>query len=303
MGEGQQRPVRDEEEKLMLAVNIEKKLADFTLRIQFSIEQDILVLYGHSGCGKTTILRCIAGLLRPDAGRISYNGDILFDGSTNAFVPPQERQVGYMFQDFALFPHIHIQKNIWYGAKRRNADTQHLYEKLLNLLKIEHLTKRYPHSLSGGEKQRVALARSLMAEPKILLLDEPLSALDNATRLELQVELKEMQKLWGIPFVLVTHDPKEAQTMGNRILCLDRGRQVDAPAFLQTRRRVSGRNQFPAIVRKVVRGPIMSQVTMEDSGRQLMAIITTDSVDDLALQPGDEVTALVKATEMMVMKA
>lgn len=284
----------------MLSVDITKQLPNFTLQIRFNVEQNILVLFGPSGCGKTTILRCIAGLLQPESGRISYDGKPLFDGKENIFVPPRDRQVGYMFQDYALFPHMNVQKNIWYGAKRHHSEITHIYEKLLNLLKIEQLTKRYPEHLSGGERQRVALARALMAEPKILLLDEPLSALDNAARLELQSELKEMQKLWGIPFVLVTHDPKEAKVMGDQFLFIERGRQADAPSFWENK--VSGRNKFPAIVQDIVRGVVMSKVVMKDEEREFMAIITTDAVDELAIEPGDQVTALVKATEMMVQK-
>lgn len=224
----------------MLSIDITKQLPDFALQIQFDIEQDVLVLFGPSGCGKTTLLRCIAGLLKPDEGKIVNDGQMLFDSTADVFVPSRERQVGYMFQDYALFPHMNVQKNIWYGARRYNAEANHIYDKLLNLLKIEHLTERYIDRLSGGEKQRVALARALMAEPKILLLDEPLSALDNVTRLELQSELKKMQKLWGIPFIVVTHDPKEAETMGDQILFIERGQQVAAPSFWDSQIRMKG---------------------------------------------------------------
>lgn len=286
----------------MLSIDITKQLPDFALQIKFDMESNILVLFGPSGCGKTTTLRCIAGLLKPDLGKIVHSGQVFFDSEDNAFIPPKERQVGYMFQDYALFPHMNVQKNIWYGVKQRNSEAPHRYEKLLNLLKIEQLTQRYVHQLSGGEKQRIALARALMAEPRVLLLDEPLSALDHDTRLELQSELKKIQKVWGIPFIVVTHDAKEAKTMGDQILFIQRGRQVDAPDFWDSQNRVSGRNQFPAMVKTVVRGSVMSKVVMEEEGREFVAIITTDAVDDLALQPGDQVTALVKATEMMVQK-
>jgi molybdate transport system ATP-binding protein len=210
----------------MLSVDISYTLPDFSLNLQFNVERDILVLFGPSGCGKTTTLRSIAGLIKPDAGRIVYDGQVFFDAAANVFVPPCERQIGYMFQDFALFPHMNVQKNIWYGVKRQGSDAQEMYEKLLGLLKIEHLGQRFVGQLSGGEKQRVALARALMAQPKLLLLDEPLSSLDQETRLELQVELVEMQSLWKIPFVLVTHDPEEARTMGGQVLFLEKGRQV-----------------------------------------------------------------------------
>jgi molybdate transport system ATP-binding protein len=214
----------------MLAVDIAKTLPDFTLEIKFTIERDILVLFGPSGCGKTTTLRCLAGLLRPDAGRIVDDDRVLFDAAAGVFVPPRDRHVGYMFQDFALFPHMNVRKNIWYGVRQHGGEAQAMYEKLIGLLKIEPLEKRYIDKLSGGEKQRVALARALMAKPRILLLDEPLSSLDKETRRELQAELTDMQKLWGIPFILVTHDPEEAAAMGTRVLFIEKGRQVDRAA-------------------------------------------------------------------------
>jgi molybdate transport system ATP-binding protein len=221
----------DEGGILMLSVDIAKHLPDFTLNIRFSIESDILVLFGPSGCGKTTTLRSIAGLLRPDSGRIVCDDQVFFDSTAKVFIPPRERQIGYMFQDFALFPHMNVQKNIRYGVKYDQQEAAQLYERLMNLLKIEHLAERDITQLSGGEKQRVALARALMAKPRILLLDEPLSALDQDTRLELQAELRSMQALWKIPFILVTHDPEEAQTMGTQVLFLEKGKRVDREKF------------------------------------------------------------------------
>ena len=213
----------------MLSVNITKKLNDFTLEVKFSLENDILVLFGPSGCGKTTTLRCLAGLLKPDTGYITHNGVVLFSADAEVFVPPRQRRVGYMFQDYALFPHLNVRKNIFYGVKQQGGKAEELYGRLMSLLKIGHLAGRYVDQLSGGEKQRVALARALMAEPTILLLDEPSSSLDQVTRQELQTELKELQKLWRIPFVIVTHDPEEARSLGDRFLFLDCGRQTGAP--------------------------------------------------------------------------
>ena len=211
----------------MLSVDITKYLPDFTLNIQFTVESDILVLFGPSGCGKTTTLRSISGLLKPDIGRIVCDDQVFFDSDTDVFVPPRDRQIGYMFQDFALFPHMNVRKNIWYGVKYCEQEAAHMYEKLMSLLRIEHLAERNITQLSGVEKQRVALARALMAKPQILLLDEPLSSLDQETRLELQSELRSMQALWKIPFILVTHDPEEAQTMGTQVLFLEKGKPVD----------------------------------------------------------------------------
>lgn len=213
----------------MLRVDIKKKLSDFTLEVQFSVDNSILVLFGPSGSGKTTILRSIAGLIKPDKGTIAYNDKIFFSSEARTFMPTRLRRVGYMFQEYALFPHMNVQKNIWYGVKGCKLRANELYEKLMELLKIEHLAVRYIDQLSGGEKQRVALARALMAEPSILLLDEPLSALDIDTRYELQAELRKMQVFWNIPFILVTHDPEEAKSLGDTFLFLDKGRKISQP--------------------------------------------------------------------------
>ena len=210
----------------MLSVDITKNLPDFSLSLRFSIERDILVLFGPSGCGKTTTLRSIAGLLQPDGGRIVNDGEVFFDAAGKIFVPPRKRRIGYMFQDFALFPHMTVYRNIWYGVRDHDQEAREMYEKLTSLLKIGDLAQRSPGQLSGGEKQRVALARALMAQPKILLLDEPLSSLDTETRLEVRNELREMQRIWNIPFILVTHDPDEARFLGDQVLFMQKGRQV-----------------------------------------------------------------------------
>ena len=214
----------------MLSVDITKNLPDFSLSIRFSIERDILVLFGPSGCGKTTTLRSIAGLLQPDGGRIVNDGEVFFDAAGKIFIPPRQRRIGYMFQDFALFPHMSVYRNIWYGVRDHDREARQMYEKLTSLLKIGHLAERSPGQLSGGEKQRVALARALMAQPKILLLDEPLSSLDTETRLEVRNELREMERIWNIPFILVTHDPDEASFLGDQVLYMQKGRQVGLAA-------------------------------------------------------------------------
>lgn len=214
----------------MLELAITKSLPDFTLQMEFSSHNNILILFGASGCGKTTTLRCIAGLEKPETGFIKLNGQTFFSGSEAIFVPPRERGIGYMFQDYALFPHMDVRKNLLYGVKQHGVKAQNLFEELVDLLKITHLLNRGVPQLSGGEKQRVALARALMAEPKLLLLDEPLSALDIETRLELQEELKAMQKLWQIPFILVTHDREEAKNLGDQIIFMKQGYQVSPPA-------------------------------------------------------------------------
>ncbi len=210
----------------MLHVAVRKELSEFVLNIEFTVADSILVLFGPSGCGKTTTLRCIAGLTVPDAGRITLNDRPLYAADSKVFLPPRDRGVGYMFQNYALFPHLTVRKNILYGVKKSRESTGRLFDELLSLLKIDRLIERFPGGLSGGEQQRVALARALMAEPEVLLLDEPLSALDQDIRIELQDELLRIQRLWKIPFVLVTHDREEAEKLGSQIIFLEKGREM-----------------------------------------------------------------------------
>lgn len=210
----------------MLAVDICKQMPDFTLQVQFKVEKNILVLFGPSGAGKTTILRCIAGLAKPDEGSIVCGDQVLYSGAGKVFTPPCSRSVGYMFQEYALFPHMNVRKNIMYGVKKADQQTSERYRNLLEMLRISHLPERPIAQLSGGEKQRVALARAIMAKPRVLLLDEPLSALDNHIRQEMRAELKALQKHWEIPFVMVTHDLEEAKQVGAEVFYIDKGRRL-----------------------------------------------------------------------------
>jgi molybdate transport system ATP-binding protein len=204
----------------MLDVHINKKLEHFSMDVKLKVENEILVLVGPSGSGKTTILNVIAGLDNPDDGWVKLNGQKYYLGKGKS-LPPQKRNVGYLFQDYALFPHMSVEKNIFYGMKDKMATSR--IEQLVEVLGIGHLLLKYPQQISGGEKQRVALARALATEPSVLLLDEPLSALDRDTRLECQEELLRIHQMWKIPFIIVTHDMDEAEKLGDTLLFLKKG--------------------------------------------------------------------------------
>jgi molybdate transport system ATP-binding protein len=204
----------------VLDVHIKKKLEHFSMDVKLKVENEILVLVGPSGSGKTTILNVIAGLDNPDDGWVKLNGQTYYQGKGKS-LPPQKRNVGYLFQDYALFPHMSVEKNIFYGMKDKKATSR--IEQLVEVLGIGHLLPKYPQQISGGEKQRVALARALATEPSVLLLDEPLSALDRDTRLECQDELLRIHKMWKIPFIIVTHDMDEAEKLGDTLLFLKKG--------------------------------------------------------------------------------
>ena len=189
---------------------------------------EFVTLLGPSGCGKTTTLRIIAGLLAPDAGRVVLSGSDITEA------PPETRALNTVFQNYALFPHMNVEKNISYGLRMRGmkkAEWRPKVEEMLRLVQLEGCEKRMPSQLSGGQCQRVAIARTLILEPELLLLDEPLGALDLKLRRQMQVELKDIQKRLGVAFVYITHDQEEALNMSDRIAVMRNGRfeQVGAP--------------------------------------------------------------------------
>lgn len=202
----------------MLKVQIKKRLANFTLQVEFAMENEIVAIFGPSGSGKTTILHAIAGLTKLDDGEISLNHTLFVLGG-NSLIPVQKRNIGYLFQDYALFPHKTVWENISYGMKRKSF-TESLAEKL----NMTHLFHCYPHEISGGEKQRTALIRALAMEPKLLLLDEPFSALDEKTKKSSYEELISLHQEWTIPIILVTHNKEEVQRLANRVLYLQDGK-------------------------------------------------------------------------------
>ena len=199
----------------------------FTLDAAFRIQRGVTVLFGPSGSGKTTILRSIAGIVAPDAGKIELGGRVYFDSATGINVPIRNRRVGFVFQDYLLFPHLTALQNVAYALQlgRSKARRGRALE-LLEQLGIAYAAHRRPHQLSGGEQQRVTFARALASDPAILLLDEPMSALDSATRLRLLGEVVALQRRSQIPFLYVTHNPADAVRIGDSALILNAGHIV-----------------------------------------------------------------------------
>ncbi|OWV85352.1 ABC transporter ATP-binding protein [Rhizobium sp. N122] len=212
--------------------NVTKRFGDFTAVDDLSLNiyhREFFALLGASGCGKSTLLRMLAGFEQPTAG------EIVLDGTDMAGTPPYKRPVNMMFQSYALFPHMTVEKNIAFGLKQDGMAKDEMTERvaqMLKLVKLEQFASRKPNQLSGGQRQRVALARSLAKRPKVLLLDEPLGALDKKLREETQFELMDLQQSLGLTFVVVTHDQEEAMTMADRIAVMSHGKvvQVATPA-------------------------------------------------------------------------
>jgi molybdate transport system ATP-binding protein len=269
----------------LLAANFSKRFhsgsREFVLEVDFQAAPGFTILFGPSGAGKTTALDCVAGLATPDSGRISSGDRILFDGSQAINVAVAKRRVGYVFQSLALFPHLTVEKNVHYGLSHLpKAERATRSSAMLENLHIAHLAQRYPREISGGESQRVALARTLISDPSVLLLDEPLAALDTATKSKIIDDLRQWNQLHRIPILYVTHSREEVFALGERVVVLDTGRIVAqgtpheviaAPQQETVAQLIGFENIFDAIVESVhpERGTMTCRI-MGDGGPVLL---------------------------------
>jgi molybdate transport system ATP-binding protein len=216
----------------VLTAEIRLKLSSsFQLDCAFEVPPGFSVLFGPSGAGKTSVLDCIAGIKTPDAGKIAIDGNAMFDSSQDLNLWPSQRRLAYVFQSLALFPHLSVSENVAYGLRHepKNAATERS-RKMLAQFGIEQLQARRPGDLSGGERQRVALARSLVTDPRVLLLDEPLAALDRTTRKKIVDDLRGWNAAQKVPILYVTHSVREALALGERVLVMEHGRVVASGA-------------------------------------------------------------------------
>ncbi len=211
---------------MSLELEIQKRMGSFYLDVSLTAGEGVTGLLGASGCGKSMTLRCIAGILRPDRGRIVLNGRVLFDSERHIHLPPQQRRVGYLFQNYALFPNMTVEQNIACGLHGQwdRAARQKAVAEMIERMRLEGLERHRPHQLSGGQQQRVALARILVGQPELLLLDEPFSALDSYLREQLLTELRERLKEFEGPALLVTHSRDEAYELCSRLAIMEQGR-------------------------------------------------------------------------------
>jgi molybdate transport system ATP-binding protein len=215
----------------MLRAKIKKRLGrgadEFFLDAEFEAPPGVTILFGASGSGKSTTLRAIAGIIEPDEGRIQVDEQIFFDSQKRMNLPIRSRGVGYVFQNLALFPHLSVRANVEFGMKNLPSHEKHQHAlEIMSALKIEHTANRKPREISGGEAQRVALARALSSAPKVLLLDEPLSAIDETTKAGILADLKTINRDLQLPILYVTHSREEAVTLGERVIVYEDGRVV-----------------------------------------------------------------------------
>ncbi len=214
----------------MLEISVQKKLRDFDLEVSLKVEEgEILMLVGENGCGKSTLLNMVAGLLTPDAGEITLAGEPLFDSNLRINLPPENRTIGYVFQSYALFPHLTVYENVAFGLRARHLSRRKIEERVKDQLEVVGLwdvRDARAVKISGGQKQRTALARALAIEPRILLLDEPLAALDIRRQAEMRKELRKLIRDFGVPSIVVTHDLRDVVSIGDKVSLLEAGKVI-----------------------------------------------------------------------------
>ncbi len=288
----------------MIRITVEKKLSGaegpFTLSIDLQMKpQSILTLYGKSGTGKTTLLRMLAGLVKPDSGSIEVNGEIWFDSSCGVCLPPQKRRVGMVFQDYALFPTMTVRENLLFAQEKKEPGK---VEEMLELTGLLALRDRNPGSLSGGQQQRVALARAILRAPDILLLDEPLSALDQKTRGQLQDEILKVHHRFGLSTLLVSHDKQEVFKLSDSVAVIKNGciTRTGTPHDVFLDRITSNKFSFVSTILSIRKVDCI-YLAVIGAGNELVEVVLCER-DAANLKPGDEVLVASKAFNPIVMK-
>jgi len=276
----------------MIHLCLEKKLTaengEMQMQINIDVEQGKLItIYGSSGAGKTSILRMLAGLLQPDKGLITVNETTWFDSKNKINVKVQKRRIGFVFQHYSLFPNMTIKENLLFALDKKQ-DTK-IVDELISIIELSDLQNRKPEKLSGGQMQRVALARALVRRPEILLLDEPLSALDTKMRTKLQDYILRVHKEFGLTTILVSHDPGEVIKMSDKIFLLENGKitKEGNPIDIFTTKKVSGKFQFTGQIIQIEKQDVIYLLTILIEGSVVKII--ADETDTKDLNVGDKV--------------
>lgn len=269
------------------------------LKMHFE-EGKLVTLYGKSGAGKSTFLMLLAGLMNPEKGYISMGEEVWTDTAKDIFLPPQKRNIGFVFQEYALFPNMTVRENLCFGLGK--GQSKSIIDKLVDIIDLGQLQSRKPNTLSGGQKQRVALARALVSQPKMLLLDEPLSALDHEMRLKLQSYILEVHREFGLTTLLISHDVSEIIRLSDFMIEMDHGSIIRQgnPADMFTNDRVNAKFQFTGEVIGMVKQDFIVIVTVL-IGKDIVKVIANDQ-EAANLQIGDKVLIASKAFNPIIHK-
>ncbi len=289
----------------MISLDIKKRLkaaaGDMELAVKLEIERgELVTLYGESGSGKTSILRMLAGLMCPDSGKIVVGYQVWYDPERRLLLPPQKRRVGFVFQDYALFPHMTVRQNLEFALTHRQDAA--IIDELIHIMELEALQQQKPAKLSGGQQQRVALARALVGQPEILVLDEPLSALDYAMRVKLQDYILQLHRRFELTTILVSHDPSEILKMSDRVFELKNGeitRQATPVDFFRETLR-SARVSFSGEVIRLVQEGRAVVATLRVNGEELQ--VPLDETQAEGLKPGDRIEVATRTFDAVVRK-
>ena len=285
--------------ELALSKQLQSGEGSFLLDVALQVEEgEFLALFGRSGAGKTTLLRCLAGLATPDAGHIRVSGEHWLDSQRNINLPPQRRRVGFVFQDYALFPNMSVRGNLEFAQPPRAGKRR--VNELVEMMELGELQQRKPATLSGGQQQRVALARALASEPRLLLLDEPLSALDQQTRARLQDEILRLQRHFGLTTLLVSHDVGEVYKLSNRVAVIENGRvlRCGSPEEVFGAGQGGGKFRFAGEVLAIEPADVVYTISVLVGNQIMRVIATTDEAAELRV--GSRVILLSKAFNPML---
>ncbi|MCK5397036.1 MAG: ABC transporter ATP-binding protein [Thermoplasmata archaeon] len=289
---------------MVIDIKITKHFPSFNLDAGFKAESGMVVFFGKSGSGKSLTLQIIAGLQKADSGYIKIDDVVFFDASSGQNLSPQNRNISYMSQDYSLFPHLNVQQNIAYGISEKQNKSmrdQRIVE-IIELFQLQGMEKKRISELSGGQKQRVALARALIREPQLILLDEPLAALDNVTRFRLREELRSITEQFNVPVIFITHDPVEAFTMADTLVIFNEGKvtQVDSPdmvfnrpADISVAELVGVMNIFSGVIEDVDEA---ANITLIRTGN------TTFIADYTDLSKGEKVHWCIRPEQVMILR-